>query len=421
MPFVSRRSLLRGLALGASTSMFRPLLKEFIREARGEAGPAKRLAFVFGQYSFPRKYMDPKIRTATDFDLNPATSPLAPFKSELTLIRNLGAPQGPGANGGHGQDEGVYLGLGTQFGWTGSDWATNVGKDGTIDRFIGKRIGASDKFSSLSFRPGGRPLLPVDYTSWDGDDQPYPAFATPLDAYDKIFGGAMLPPGAPPVDTTALLKQDQSLLDFTVGEIKVLESRLAAPEKEKLGKFTESLRAVEKKLTAVAMAPVVSCENPAKPAATLARQQAVEAQVDIAAMALACGLSHVSAMNVGPDNHDANHEDAPSVGTDNTWRLQQTAKLFGKLKELGLGDSSLVLYSDSNGLDHHGGRDQGYFYWVLGGLGGRLKTGRILDLPASRPYLGDFYVSLANLMGLQDVSRFGLPELSKGALTAFSG
>lgn len=419
MTSLGRRSVLRGLAIGTGASLFAPFVRELVREARGEPA-AKRLAIVFGEYSFPGKYMDPVVRGPSDFDLNAATSPLTAIKSDVLLLRNLGAPQGPGANGGHGQGAGVFLGLGTKFGWTGEEWATKAGKDGTIDRYIGKRIGATDRFSSISLRPGGKPLLPVDYLSWDGDDQPYPAFATPQDAYDKLFGAAMTP-AKPAVDTSALLAQDKSLLDFVTSEVTVLQGRLAAPEREKLGHFTESLRAVELKLTAMGSAPAASCTAPAKPASMLALRAATEAQVDLAALALACGITHVAAMQVGPDNHDANHEDLPSLGTDNTWRLAQAARIFTTLKTQGLGDSSVVLYSDPNGQVHHGGRDQDYFYWVLGSLGGKIKTGRVADLPKTRPYLGDFYVALANLMGVTSCTSFGLPELCKGPLSAVTG
>src|SRR6185503_3644386 len=108
MHLLKRRSVLRGLGIGAGCSMFIPLLRDWLREAHGQALPNKRIAFVLGQWSFPEKYFNPVVRSETDFDLNPVASPLEPLKSEMLLLRNLRIPQAPGANGGHGQDEGAY-------------------------------------------------------------------------------------------------------------------------------------------------------------------------------------------------------------------------------------------------------------------------------------------------------------------------
>jgi hypothetical protein len=415
MRLVSRRSVLRGLGVGAAAPLFAPVLRDYVREARGQGLPDKRIAFLFGQYSFPPKYINPVVRSPTDFDLNPICAPAEAVKSDMILVRNLGIQQGPGANGGHGQDQGVYMGLGTKFGWTGETWATKVGKDGTIDRFIARKIGVNDRLSSIVFRPGGKPLLPVDYASWDGDDKPYPDYASAVDAYDKIFVGATLPAGAAPVDAKVLLARDNSVLDFVADEIKTLQTRLAGPEREKLDRLTESLRGVERKLAAAAAAPALKCTPPARPTAG-SRSQNVEASVDVAAMALACGLTHVATLTLGPDNHDANHADSPSVGTDNTWRLMQAVRVYTKLKALGLSSSSLVLYSDPNGPVHHGGFDEAYFYFMFGSMGGAFKTGRVLEL-SGRPYMGDFYAAVASAMGVA-TDTFGDPAKCKGPLSA---
>jgi hypothetical protein len=396
--------------------MFAPLTRDFLREAHGQALPDNRIAFVLGHWSFPSKYMDAVVRTETDFDLSPFASPLEPHKPELLLLRGLRIPQGPGANGGHGQEEGEYLGLGDKFGWDGEGWHTKVGQQGTIDRYIARQIGQNDRMSSISF--GWGPLLPIDYTSWDGDDRPYPSFTDPLDAYDKLFAGATLPVGSEPIDTQAMLARDKSLLDFVAGEVQTLRGRLAGTEREKLDRFTESLRAVERKLGALANAPVVQCALPAEPAAGLSDREANEASVDVAAMALACGLTHVAALSIGPDNHEQNHQDLPSVGTDNTWRLEQASRLFSRLKELGLGSSALVLYSDPCGPIHHGGYDQDYFYFLLGSLGGAIKGGRVVDV--RQAYMGDLYAGVASAVGVP-TTTFGDPSLCKGPLAALRG
>jgi hypothetical protein len=386
------------------------MTRDWMREAHGQARSDKRFAVLLGRWSFPEKYLNPVVRSETDFDLNPVAQPLEPFKAKLLFVNGLRIPQGPGANGGHGQEEGQYLGLGDLFGWNGT-WNTKAGRDGSIDRHIARQIGQNDLRSSVTLTLPTDSTLPISYLSWDGDDKPYPGFTKPLDAYDALFARAMLP--APePQDAQALLAQDKSVLDFVAADVKTLQSRLAGPEREKLDRFTDSLRALERKLNAVANTPQPKCDTPAAPTSAADELAICEANVELATMALICGITHVTALSLGPDNHDANHQDLPEVGTHQTWRLTQAARLYERLEQAGLGDSSLVLYSDACGAIHHGGYEQPYFYFALGGLGGAIRTGRVLE---SSRYMGDFYAAVATAMGAPTTS-FGNASLFQSPL-----
>jgi hypothetical protein len=423
MPLPKRRDLLQGLGLGAATTLLGPFVEGLVRQAHGQA-PAKRLLFIGGWMSFAEKLFRPTVRARTDFDLSPAMAPLAPYKADLTLITDLYSG-GRSMNGGHGVMPADFL-----SGQRSPGWENPAGP--TFDRFLGARIGANDRFSSLllnlaaPIHDGVSTPHTSGLPSWDGPNKPYPALREPIEAFDKIFGKALpsMPDG---VDTRALLARDRSLLDFVAKDTARVHARLAAPEGEKLELYVDSLRAIERKLEATAAAPAGgACRAPARPASNGGTLTArAELLVDLAAAALACGASKVATvwlnlrdyggLGIGGNVHDTVFHASSARELDiQRWRLAQVARAVARTRELGQGDATLVAYADPNGNVHHGGTDTQFFI-LVGRLGGRLKTGQVLSFPRRTRAVNDVWVAIANAMGVP-LESFGEAQHSRGAL-----
>ncbi len=434
MHLIGRRNFVAALGLAAGAPLLAPLARNLISEAQG-AEASKKLLIMLGNYSFRDEHFLPSRQTSdTDFDLNPIMKPLEPYKSDLIVVANPIVP-GLAANGGHGVMDSDYLSCKRS-----PDWYHPEGP--TIDRFLGSKLGVNDRLPSLSLvtgteNPNGNPQ-----PSTDGFDKPYPSIIAPLDAYKKAFMDGV--PAAQGVDPNVLLRREKSLLDFVTADITRLNARLAAPEREKLDRYTESLREIERGLT---LKPSVTCEAPSAPSDELGKQlppsnqmeQAYfEAHVDIASLALACGVTHVALVSYSGDypaplglrgsdgesgTHGYNHlNDLSLLGQITSYRMEQFARAVSKLRQLGQQDDALVAYGDQNGNVHHQSGDA-MFFMTIGKLG-YFKTNQFIrfERPSDekmtgpkRRGLAEYYVSIANALGVP-VDTFGDPAFCEGAM-----
>jgi hypothetical protein len=362
---------------------------------------------------------------------------LAPYRSDMAFISNMYVANGVYANAGHGYEGRSLLNAGSADGMS-------------FDRFLASRLGASDRFTSLSF-VAGADVRGASAESFDGTGKPYPPISNPVDGWEKLFTSGL--PGSG-VDTRALMAQDRSLLDFLTADIARMNARLAGPEKEKLDRYLDTVRQTESRLAVTISAPAMSCAPPTKPPETLRKLDNIygpkpngapsaDAMIDIVSTALACGISKVGVVGIvgdmdftslgspEPDYHEAVHHSLPVVATVHSWRMKMVARSVAKFRALGLGDSALVAYTDPNGTIHHDS-DGNSFMVLVGRMGGALNgMGRayrfIKHKQASDPKLpgapaartiGDLYTTIANAMGVA-VDKYG-PE-SQGPLSFLRG
>jgi hypothetical protein len=100
------------------------------------------------------------------------------------------------------------------------------------------------------------------------------------------------------------------------------------------------------------------------------------------------------------------------------------AYLAGKLQELGVLDRTAVCWG--NELDNGAGHDHtNHPFVIVGGCGGKLRTGQVARYPKPKKYEAepagtrahnDLLVTLARAMGA-NVTTFGDPDLNAGPLT----
>lgn len=321
---------------------------------------------------------------------------------------------------------------------------------------------ATDSGVTLSYGPGGAPL---------------PKIIDPLQAFDVLFGNLVVSsdPGAAAA-VAHKRKVGQSILDFIRGEVGVMKPKLGMIEQQKLDQHLTSLREIEKQLQG-SSAPT-SCMAPGKPDASKFPKlkqynggepyfdAITDAQIDLLASALACGVTHFGTLFMNDLSYDGNplglpadnhanvahtysaspigDNNRPGDGDPTTWlplakfnryAYSKVARLMQKLDALGALDNTLIyVASDMGNPALHS--TQNVPTLLAGGAGGKFRMGRHIRLgqdcsdgtpwcaPGDMLFSGvsnnHLLVSIAQAFGVQ-VDTFGTQVEAKHMTGALSG
>jgi hypothetical protein len=251
---------------------------------------------------------------------------------------------------------------------------------------------------------------------------------------------------------------DRGLLDFMVNDIKRLNSKLPASEREKLGHYLEGFESLRERRAKIAgMRDVIERGAPQADDKYQSDNEVerLEAHFEIAGAALVTGLSQVVAINtdrletrysgLGLGDytvHALGHlEVKGNTGNDpQAWEnkdgavegriardkirklhMDMIARLAAKLDAVPEGngtmlDNTIIVYFAHAGDRHH----PNFFTWPLvtiGGLGGAIKTGRYLQFPShgelGHHTLGNFYTTILHAAGMPQ-DGFGHKDLQLG-------
>ncbi len=438
---LSRRTLLKGVAVSAAAAPFVPLLES--RRARGQAaGFPKRLVLFYTPHGTIWNQWLPT-GTETSFTLSPILAPLAKHQSQLTVIGGLGIPdKGVGAphtkgpsllwGGSTLADDGTFnradCSGGCTYGWNTSP---------SIDQLIVNAIAPPTTYKSLQFgtRCGGNnPASRMIYTAAQA---PLAPETDPWAAFGRLF--------STPATPSALAKQQserRSTLDVALAELTALRTRVSAADRAKLDAHAGSIRAIETRLQATQPAACVSPTLATKVDANAeANTPAVmDGHFDLMAAALACDLTRVvSYQHVIGDNdgttyswlgHTTAHHGmthAPDSDTA-TWALVQQiytwyATKFGELLDRlaavpeGAGtmlDNTLVVWGSELGKGNTHSFAQVPFV-VAGGAGGAVRQGRFLQVAPGTTH-NRLLVAMAQAMGATSVNTVGSTDTGTGPL-----
>jgi hypothetical protein len=317
-----------------------------------------------------------------------------------------------------------------------SGWAGGI----SVDQRIAAAIGTSTRLRSLEL---GVEVVSADNwsrMSYLGSNRPVPPEDSPLHAYQRLFGGEAGSPAA-----LALLRaRRRSVLDAVKGQFAALAARVGASDRARLEAHATSIREIELRLDAQAVASA-ACVDPGAPRPPASPSNddfpAIGAlQMDLLVLALACDLTRVASLQwsravsqvrhtwlgIREGHHDLSHlpdDDAAAqakLTQINTWYASQLAYLAGKMAAIPdvdgkrLLDASLILWCNELGKGNSHSR-QNAPYVLLGSAGGALSTGRFLSYPGSPPH-NNLLTSLLIAMGIP-ATTFGKPEWCTGPLT----
>jgi len=407
---ISRRRWLKGVSVGAGSVVFSPLLKSLGAQVEGTWERPKRFVFVLLENGLLESEVQPdgvpwlwKGGERRDLPLGPLSlpekviDPFTPFKDRMTILQ--------GVRGGHlFPDHGA--GFGALSGVFGGPAKTRVVAE-SIDAALARISPGIFPIVALGIDPPSQrdslgTTIAYASSAW-GRGSPIPIQCRPELAFESLFGGV----GA---DRNDFFSR-KNLLDFVAGDIRPLRRQLAGAEREQLDNHLGALESLSRRsaqLGAMKAEGKLAPRAPKLPASPpVLMPDLMTAQFDIAAAALTAGLTNVVTITSGlctvqgcykgfsnlgmhaaghdePD-HDLGVKGWEIVRRAHRFMAERTADLVKKLKETPEGrgtmlDNTLVVFmSDSANGQHCDG-----FSWpfvLIGDLGGRLKTGRLVTYP----------------------------------------
>ncbi|MFO0801963.1 MAG: DUF1552 domain-containing protein [Gemmataceae bacterium] len=420
----TRRTFLRG----AGVAMALPWLESVPvwGAAPAAAGP-KRFAALFMGCGINGKHWWAK-GAGADMELGKSLEPLAALKTKMNLINGLFNKNATGVGIHPGQTGNVLSGAALQ---KGAELKGGI----SVDQVLANRIGQDTVQPSMvlgceqpttGYHETNFSMAYSSHISWQNATSPVPMEVYPSLAFDNLFDNR----GS---------KRNTSILDRVKEDADGLKRAISSEDKVKLEEYLASVREVEKRVAATRGAKdAADTKGPA--AAGMKRpdnglpediREHMRLMCDIIAIGFQTDKTRVATLllcrdisgmfypflNVKATHHSASHEDlGDAYERISRYYVSQLAYLATRLDVMKEGDktvldnSCLVFLSNMWSGSRHDSTKLPLL--TVGGLGGTLKTGRVLD------YLGktdadrklcSLYLSLMDGMGVK-LDRFGDAE-----------
>jgi len=432
MPYpISRRTVLRGLG----TAIALPWLEAMtpIRSARGGEQPAKppvRMAMLYVPNGMHMPDWTPE-QEGTDFTLQPTMEPLAPFKSDLTVLSGLaldGARAHQDGGGDHARSVAAFL---TGAHPKKTDGA-NIRNGVSVDQVAAAKVGGKTRFPSLELGcepsasagncDSGYSCAYSSNISWRDEQTFVPKEVNPRAVFDRLMGN-----GDEKEQGQSRERQEakrRSVLDFALADAKALQNRLGAADQRKLDEYLYSIREVERRVKGGDKLvgkeeDVLDYPRPSGVPSDFVEHLRV--MFDLMTLALATDSTRIVTfmytndssnrsypkLDVREGHHDLSHhgrkrEKQEKIAKINRHHVEQLAYFIKKLKDQKDGDGSLldncaVMYG--SGIAHgdaHAHHDLPIA--LFGRAGGTIQPGRHLRYERDTP-LTNLYLSLLDRLG----------------------
>jgi hypothetical protein len=351
-----------------------------------------------------------------------ATEPLAPWRARMSFVRGLDI-------------DGSYNHFAVRSMFTGAPINDYLAADPTVksvDQVVADAFQAGAPSAMRSLHLGAVPADSIEFYQLYGRStfffNPTPVHyeANPVTAFDAIFGGLGTGGEPPATDWSA------DALAITRAEIGDLQARIAQSPRE-AAKLRDHGLAVDGLLAGGAAVPGSCDATPIASVEALRSQlagnaaraydyalydQIMDAQLDIIARAVTCGITRVATLQAGSadgnvivpidggyPHHTTSHGDPLTFARVQQWYAGKLARLLAALDvpdplddsgRTVLDNSCVVWLSECN--PGHDSEDVPCFY--VGGAGGVLATGTTID--ASGATNKHLMRSICDAMGVAD-------------------
>ncbi|MDA0587710.1 MAG: DUF1552 domain-containing protein [Planctomycetota bacterium] len=436
----TRRTVLKGLSLGAGSLALSPFLNHFARLDADDAEQnlPKRFVFVVKASGLQAEFINPEGLqhgggTLVDEPLGSRKLPeslasFEPFKDRLTILQGL---SGKMCNFGHS----------SFYGALGAYKATLQGQPlaATIDGHLSNLL--PSVFNHIGLKMGdGSQGTAYPAISAAGKNKQLPFQCNPELAYQNLFGSI-----AAGGDIRKKYQRTGNVLDAMAADIRKLKQQLPGEGKVKLDYYLSGFEALkDRRLKLISMQDVLKKHAPEvsdKYTSKYATHQ-LEAHFDMASAALISGITNVvtihtddlnssyQGLGITPKVHSVGHGASSGEMSSQdcrniirTFHCDLIADMATKLKAIPEGDgtmldNTIIVYVSDNSDKHHSSATE----WpmvVLGNLGGRLNSkGRYLSYPsygspAHRHTIGNWLTTLCHVAGFPQ-DHFGQPDFALG-------
>jgi hypothetical protein len=427
-PKPTRRTVLRGLGVTVALPWLEaiPLLANEPASAT-TISPQRFAALFMGNGISPKNWGAKGV--GAEMELSKSLEPLKPHRSKLNVITGLFNKQATGVGIHPGQTGNILSGAALQKG------AVLHGGI-SMDQVLATHFGEETAQSSLvlgceqpitGYHETNFSMAYSSHISWHDANSPVPMEVYPSLAFDSLFDNQ----GS---------RRTLSILDRVKDQATALQPKISNADKAKLDEYLTSVREVEKRVERTRTAKDKAddkARDRGKTAITMPRpdnglpediREHMRLMCDIIALAFQTDKTRVATLllcrdlsglfypflNVRAAHHPTSHEDDSDAYERVTrYYVGQLAYLATRLSEMREGDktvldnSCLMFVSNMwSGSRHDSGKLP---VLLVGGLGGTLETGRVLDYlgkgDENRKLCG-LYLSLMNRMGVK-AERFG--------------
>jgi hypothetical protein len=422
---LSRRALLRG----GSTALALPLLESMFPAATAwsqtAAAPKTRLSCIYIPHGAVMDRWTPTTE-GTGFEFPQILKPIEPFRDSVNIVSDFSLPHAYGtdasAGANHTRSSAVWLAGAPPA----SGGRARLGI--TVDQAAAAWIGQDTPLPSLELciEDGGLSCgtgLSCAYRntiSWQGPESPLPMENNPQLVFERLFGD-----GATAEERAARRDQARSMLDAVTGEVAALKSRLPAGDRQRLDRYLDDVREVERRITLAGEMVPEDLNLPPTPAGIPDSFDAhVKLQFDLMTLAWQTDMTRVSTMLLAkevsnatypasgirdPFHNLSHHSNIPDnverLAQLNTYHTSIFAYFLDKLAATPDGDGSLldhslVLYG--SGMSNSNQHDHDPLPIILaGGASGRLQGGRHLRSPTYKATLSNLLLAMLDKLDVR--------------------
>src|SRR6185369_6901958 len=240
---LSRRAVLRGT--GAVPAL--PLLESMVPAMSATPTPRTRFGAIYFPHGATMSRWTPKDE-GRNFTFSEILQPLEPYRSRINVITNLTHPLAyvpGGATGNHNRSSASYLSGAKAM--SGAQPRLGI----TVDQVAVKHLGQDTPLPSLELMIEDSSMscgegLSCAYRntlSWQGETAPLPMQNNPQVVFEQLFGD-----GADEAQRGARRAEALSLLDSVSDQIRGLDRRLPAADRERLDRFVTDVREIERRI-----------------------------------------------------------------------------------------------------------------------------------------------------------------------------
>ena len=394
---ISRRTFLRGVGV----TMALPWLESvpvWGAGAAGAAAPPKRFAALFQGNGINANHWSAK-GAGTEMELSKTLEPLAPFRKKLNVINGLFNKPAVGVGIHPGQTGNILSGMPLMKG--------AVLRGGiSMDQVLANSVGQESMQPSLvlgceqpitGYHETNFSMAYSSHISWQSADSPVPMEVYPSLAFDSLFENRGN-------------KRTQSILDRVKEDASSLSRKISAEDNRKLDEYLTSVREVEKRVDWMRSDQTkaeANAKDRGKPMIAMKRpdnglpediRDHMKLMCDIVALGFQTDKTRVATLMLCRDlsglfypflgvrkaHHSASHDDlSDDYERISRYYVGNLAYLAAKLDAMPEGegtvlDNTCLLYLSNmwSGFRHDNTKLP---LLTVGGLGGTLETGRVLD------------------------------------------
>jgi hypothetical protein len=412
---ITRRAALRGLGVTVALPWLEaiPLVG---REPTSATHPQRFAALFMGNGISPKHWWAKG--SGAEVELSKSLEPMKPFRSKLNVVSGLFNKQATGVGIHPGQTGNILSGAALQKG--------AVLRGGvSVDQVLAAHFEDQTPQPSLvlgceqpitGYHETNFSMAYSSHISWQDANSPVPMEVYPSLAFDGLFDNVGN-------------RRTASILDRVRGQTAALNQKVSSADKAKLDEYLTSVREVEKRVAQTRKAEADLRDkqrdplSPKRPDNGLPEdiREHMRLMCDIIALAFQTDKTRVATLlmcrdlsglfypflDVRTAHHPASHDDDSDAYERVTrYYVGQLAYLAGRLQAMKEGDTTVLdnscLMFVSNMWSGSRHLSSKLPVLLVGGLGGKLETGRVLDYEnkgdENRKLCG-LYLSLMSRMG----------------------